>query len=355
MNKLPRLCAFDLVRCVAIFLVLAHHFTNGNVSVVPKSWSFNGFSIGSLGVSMFFILSGAALRYSDEGKYSLGRFVRSRFFSIFPIFWVGFAGAHLVYYLHFWGGGSPFLGIPKWKLVFSLLACDGWLGFLGPNFCVIGEWFLGCIIIIYAFYPIIRRLVEKWPIAVLAVQLALVFVLADRSVLHIPPFTNPLFRCFEFSCGVAFSRWGLVASSPDDKKRPRRLLLSSIAFAVVGLFVSLVSRHPSSAITFATIFLIGIIGFVVVYLIGDAICSVRAQKAIEVLSRYSFAAFLCHHVIANMLLSFYLSHGHVDTCHTILWFVLYLLITACTSFVLYAIGSYFARGLKNSFQRLAAR
>jgi len=270
------------------------------------------------------------------------------------VFWVGFAGAHIVYYLYF-GGFTPFHGIPRWKLLFSLIACDGWLGFLGPNFCVIGEWFLGCILVIYACYPIIRRLIEKRPIVVLAVQLAIVLALADRNVLQVPPFTNPLFRIFEFSCGVAFSRWGLLASSPDDKKRVGRLVLASIAFAVVGLFVSLISRHKYSAVTFVTIFSVGIIGFAIVYIVGDAICSARAKKAIETLSRYSFSAFLCHHVVSSILLSIYLSKGHVSTCHTILLFVPYLLITACASFVIYVVGNCIAKWLGNLLQRLQGR
>ena len=342
MNKLPRLCAFDLVRCVAIALVMVHHFSSGNISIFPARWSFNGFSIGSLGVSMFFILSGAALRYSDEGRYSLKRFVKSRFLSIFPMFWIGFVVAHLTYYLYF-GGFKPFHGVPKWKLLFSFLACDGWMGFLGPNFCVIGEWFLGCILIVYMFYPMVRLLVNEMPIAALVTQFSLVLVLADADILHIPPFTNPLFRVFEFSSGVAFSRWVLLGHQPDGKERLKWWTLASIAFLVVGLWVS---QCKYSATTFVTIFSIGMAGFMVTYITGAVVSSTRVKKTIAVLGRYSFAAFLCHHVIAGLLLSFYLSRGQVTACRTALLFFLYLVVVACASFVLHAAGRWLAQRLE---------
>ena len=344
MNKLPRLCAFDFIRCVAIILVIVHHFKSNHVSIVPESWSFNGFSLGSLGVSMFFILSGAALRYSDNGRYSFKRFIQSRFLSIFPMFWVGFMCAHFAYYLWF-GGFTPFSGIPKWKLLFSLLACDGWLGFLGPNFCVIGEWFLGCILIVYLLYPMVRLLVDEMPVAALVIPFSLTLALADADILHIPPFTNPLFRIFEFSCGVAFSRWVLLSSQTTSKKRKRWWLLASTVFLAVGLFVS---QYKYSATTFITIFSIGMAGFMVTYFVGDAICSERVKKNIAVLGRYSFAAFLCHHVIAGMLLSIYLSHGYVTECRTICLFLLYLVMVAGSSFVLYVIGNRLAKGMRKS-------
>lgn len=342
-----RLVEFDLIRCVAILCVMIYHFRSGEVGIFPESWNFTGFTLGSLGVSVFFILSGAAIRYSDEGRYSLGRFVRSRFLSLFPIFWAAFFVAHCAYFLWF-GGWGPFSGIPLWKIVYSIFALDGWLGgFTGPNYCVVGEWFLGCILIVYLLYPAIRRLVDWKPVWVLAIYLALVVALSWKYCLVVPPFNNPFFRGFEFACGVAFSRW-IVLAKPECRKMLFLIVcIAALGFLAAGMYAS---GHPRPATAFVTIFSLGIVAFLLLWFLGSLLKGEHAKAVLAVCSRYSFAAFLCHHVIAGILLSVYLGRCQPTGLLTILFFVAYLVLVGIASVSLHWMGLAFS----NVFRKFLA-
>ena len=51
--------------------------------------------IGDWGVSLFFIISGAALMYVYEKKCELKTFYKKRFFSIYPMFWMAYIAAFI--------------------------------------------------------------------------------------------------------------------------------------------------------------------------------------------------------------------------------------------------------------------
>ncbi|GAA4234893.1 acyltransferase [Actinomadura meridiana] len=91
----PRLRELDLLRFVAAFLVVLHHYV-GRISGwgVPNHHHMPGIAqiahFGNLGVDLFFLISGFVILMSAWGR-GVGDFAVSRTVRIFPCYWFGAA------------------------------------------------------------------------------------------------------------------------------------------------------------------------------------------------------------------------------------------------------------------------
>lgn len=93
-----RILYYDVIRAVACLSVIIIHFNasfsawSGGVFTYPNAvfpnFIFNqSVYLGDFGVSLFFILSGAAMFRTYGGReISLGAFYRKRFLSLYPMF-----------------------------------------------------------------------------------------------------------------------------------------------------------------------------------------------------------------------------------------------------------------------------
>src|SRR4051794_1611079 len=78
-----RLKQLDVLRTVAVLLVICHHNSIDNV-VSPVGW---------VGVDLFFVLSGFLVaglllaEYQKNGELNIGRFLFRRGMKIYPAFW----------------------------------------------------------------------------------------------------------------------------------------------------------------------------------------------------------------------------------------------------------------------------
>ena len=144
-KRKPRLFYLDWVRGLSAILIVITHFNNPYLVEHPIfANSPFGIYIGSLGVSQFLIISGAALMYSHEDaeKLDLKEFYWKRCKSIFPMFWIAFIIANV--YLFLRQGGIVAAQAPKYSVLLSVIGMDGYLSNAGiPTFYTLGEWFLG--------------------------------------------------------------------------------------------------------------------------------------------------------------------------------------------------------------------
>ena len=118
----------DLVRTAATALILVYHFAAefAAAGLLPgAAWPAFGAEVG---IELFFLLSGASLCWGRGGRFGARRYYAGRALAIYPCFWVGFAALFL--YGEVLHGNNA--GIPKWKLVFSVLGLDGYPIFLSP-------------------------------------------------------------------------------------------------------------------------------------------------------------------------------------------------------------------------------
>ena len=194
----------DLVRTAATALILVYHFAAefAAAGLLPgAAWPAFGAEVG---IELFFLLSGASLCWGRGGRFDARRYYAGRALAIYPCFWVGFAALFL--YGEVLHGNN--VGIPKWKLVFSVLGLDGYLLPLGANFYKIGEWFLGCLLLIYLLFPLLRRL-QNGRRRCLAATAALGVVWLAWPLCCPPPWDaahTVLGRVFVFWCGMLAAR-----------------------------------------------------------------------------------------------------------------------------------------------------
>lgn len=163
-----RISALDLIRFFACFFVATWHFycsVSGTFiysnSILPSLFVENRLSMGGIGVSLFFMLSGASLMLTYKAG-NLRLYAKKRFLAIYPMFWIAYAVATVADFLRW-----KKMGIGNIKLlIFTALGMDGYLsshGVISPDFYKLGEWFLGCIILLYLLFPLLHYCMEKKP------------------------------------------------------------------------------------------------------------------------------------------------------------------------------------------------
>lgn len=95
--KRERLFYLDFVRAAATLIIVLTHFNAWYLYTSPAmpekavfSLWFGNIYIGEVGVSLFLILSGAALMYVYENHLNIKQFYKKRFLNIYPLFWLRF-------------------------------------------------------------------------------------------------------------------------------------------------------------------------------------------------------------------------------------------------------------------------
>ena len=136
-SQRERILYFDLIKLIAMLCVFVCHFTRSleaagvgfDFKILPDTV----FSVylGSFGVTLFFIVSGAALMYVYEEKIDIKTYIIKRLKGIYPLFWLTYLFA---FFITFYENAGMNQGIPKARIIYSILGCDGNMLWFGPNF-----------------------------------------------------------------------------------------------------------------------------------------------------------------------------------------------------------------------------
>ena len=160
--KKEKIFYLDFIRVLSMIMIVTYHFyahfpenniTGTNIIFSDGKW-------GMIGVALFFMISGAALMYNYQERLDIKQYAIKRFTGIYPMFWIAYASLYL--YM-FYQMKSNITGLSPFRLIFSVVAMDGYLGCYTPTIYLIGEWFLGCIVLIYVVFPILRKCINRYP------------------------------------------------------------------------------------------------------------------------------------------------------------------------------------------------
>lgn len=149
-----RLFYLDVIRVACAILIVIYHFPlslSGEVDILHAT--VNG-SWGMTPVYCFFMVSGAAMmyKYGREEKLNIPAFYQKRFLHLYPLFWIAYV---IGFFAVFWQLCHLY-DIPSWSIIWSVLGIDGWIVNWIPTFYMVGEWFLGSIIMLYLAFPAVR-------------------------------------------------------------------------------------------------------------------------------------------------------------------------------------------------------
>lgn len=232
-------------------------------------------------MSLFIIISGAALMYSYEEKCDLKLFFKKRFTAIYPMFW----SCYIIMFLYaFYINKQTPVDIPPLNFLLTLVGMDGYFKYKIPNYYLVGEWFLGFIIIMYLLFPILRACLVKRTEVLTAFVVVLYFVcIRNYQYFDISFERNIITRLPGFLFGMIFVKY---------IKRVNIIQFVVSMVAALGMLFIEIPIHGMYKIT-----IMGIsVFFILVYI--AQIVQVEKVKAIFIwLSKYSYAIFWVHHII----------------------------------------------------------
>lgn len=341
-----RIIYIDLIRLFACFCVITVHF-NATVSgfdilgkfayensLIPNRYL--GIYLGDIGVSLFFMISGAALMFTNEHT-SLREFYKKRFLNIYPMFWIAYISVTVL---------SLLLGIrlpvlPRWKMIVSILGYDGYLqalGLLHGSFYQIGEWFLGCMITLYLFWPLLKEGLNRSPAGIWSASLVFNIVM---YLLFKPGwvYQNWFFVRFpELLFGMTVVKYRL-------DRYPLRMLCIVLA-AAAALF-----RLPMNpAGYYARIASLCAVLYVLLMICGRFIKAPAVKNAIVFAGGLTYPLFLVHHwIISRIARGIDLEHlTKIKTCGL---YIVYLMAAGAAAWLLKLAGTGVLKLFKGRSQR----
>lgn len=312
MNK-QRILYVDIARIVSCLLVLSYHFALavGSSLVTADISKYNNW--GNLyspsAVACFIIVSGAMLmyQYSDSG-FSIKNFYLKRIKSIFPLFWVAWLIAFInSLSIH---KAFPFPNVPKLNFLLTLTGLDGWIATNGAfgiamhnTFYLVGEWFLGLIIVLYVLFPIFYYAAKKnkYLMPVLLGILTCVFEVYNplNEVLD----TSLIVNAFYFSLGILI--YQILSGLSDDKRNRCECILGGI-----GIIIYVVYLFLPNMLTYCPRRIVFLGGALAIYFASMGLGALLQgkyysrlaigkglEKVISNIAKYTFAVFLLHHFI----------------------------------------------------------
>lgn len=340
--KAPRLFAPDAVRVFATLCILLFHFNylTASLSAAPAVGflTYANGSMGHIGVSLFFILSGYTLFLRWDGRMQLRPYFLSRIRSVLPMYWIGYLV--LFVYTDILHGAFP-RDIPKSRLVLTFLGMDGYLAAVVPTFYKIGEWFVGCILLLYAVFPLLLKAIDAHPRILLGAVCVLFAAWVLWDVSFVPIEHSFITRIPEFLIGMYFAKY----RSGFDLRRYG--FFFALPLCVV-LFVPLPLSEP--VLTLFT----GVCCFPVLFALAECIPAPRVRRAVSVCARYSYAVFLVHHVTLDLLFRPFLTGKSLSLGAVLGVFFVYLLIVCCLGVLLSAAQALVLRAWHAALSRLRA-
>lgn len=338
--KKERCFYLDFIRAIAVVSILITHY-NANfiymnaesaLDKVVLSTKVANIYIGDFGVSLFLIISGAALMYTYNERLELKTFYKKRFISIYPMFWIAYV---IVFAHHFILNGGMDQTIPKYRLLFTLIGEDGYIGTVISTFYLIGEWFLGFIIIIYVIFPILRIGVQKYPI----ITIVLIMTLYSYFTIHYNiNFIKNIFlfnRLPEIVFGMFFVQY------------IKKINIWVAGGALLLLLMNSICK-PELDASFQMTY-VGIASFLLLTYISQYLeKGILVKRVCQILSKYSYAIFLTHHYITQL----FVAKINLTTITRFESYILFIIICCVVGFfskLLYMLNNYVVASCRKYF------
>ncbi len=316
-NRKERISGCDFVRAVSALGIIIFHFScHSNSTFRPLLFHKNG-DYGIVFVTVFFLISGAMLYYNYMDGICLKDFYVKRFKSIYPMYYLAF----LYYYIEnvFQTSNWFYNGNPK-SLLLTLVGLDGYFSYRINNYFLVGEWFVGAIIIIYLIFPLLLFLFNKSSkitTIITVVGYGIALLLYHNGLLKIPYHQNIWVCLLSFEVGMLILKHRSILES-------KLVFIVAIACSIIlaGVKVPVLTESMAGH-------LLGIALFFVLFHIGDKLMSVPALgSAISRFGKLSYPIFLIQHQVILKVLAFRNPVSPVYSMITLLLVIAMILVEA---------------------------
>lgn len=283
-----------LLRVIGALSVFAYHFMPDAESVLRTPlatsavWQLIRDSSGSLGVSIFIIVSGLVFSWAWPRATDAAGFVRRRLAALFPLFWWVAVPLTVV---------ALFTGRMAWPEIWKVPFWLSGLGVLSPStfFPVVDAWwYMALALQLVCLYPLVRRLqdrigIDAFVVACGAVTGSAIWVARG---LHLDYLVIGFAGCrlLEFAVGMTLGR--LMESG----EKPHVPLMTFGALAIATVLCLAVAPDAVPRAVVAPLIVFGVVG-----LVGNA--QGRGAAVIGGASALSFAFYLSHSPWAKPILA----------------------------------------------------
>ncbi|MFC5370603.1 acyltransferase family protein [Arcanobacterium bovis] len=338
-----RLFYLDFIRALSVLIIILTHFNNpylANNGYLITNLPF-GIYVGGLGVSVFLIISSAGLTISYKRPINLKRYFKKRFLNIYPMFWIAWIVAFV--FLRFIYGTQSFGSGPIESFPLTILGFDGLAALFGMRtMFIVGEWFLGFIIVYYLIFPLLLWAIDRRPVisafVIVAINLGSLYVLTRYQHTYEPSAMIPV-RLIELAFGIYFVKY-----------------IKRVAWywAIPAVFVLLVGAAFPDLQENLTTAVVGPAFFVLLAIIGQKLDTKLVRIPVSLISKYSYAVFLTHHII---ILCAFMTVNIPALSQQNRW-ILFLglnVVIFVTSVVLYHVNDYVIKGFSAIFRKMTPR
>ncbi|MBE6828509.1 MAG: acyltransferase [Ruminococcaceae bacterium] len=318
-----KLSDIEFIRTVCALGIVVYHLSCHVEGSFKLFFSYANGQWGDAVVMLFFMMSGSMIYLNNKEVPSLKTFYYKRWKSIFPAFYIGFLAFFMwdvLKYRHFLFRED----VNPLSLVLTLFGIDGYFLYAVPSYYILGEWFLGALIMLYALYPALANGVRKRPYITAGIVTALYAWILVYNVFDIK-----LLRNF-FSCLISFYLGILVMKYRDTiKKFP-----VFIGAAAVMLILAFVKFPVNDNISVKNLIehVMGLSMYITFIWVGEFITRAKPLKILfEKLGALSYPVFLVQHQIIVRVLAVYSPLGAKDYMLTL---AVILAITLASAFLL---------------------
>ncbi len=251
-----KVVSLQWLRALAAWMVVFHHYIQVYRDFEPENKIEAFFTYhGSLGVDIFFVLSGLVMAMSiSRGHVSAARFCRDRATRIIPAYWLATVVFLAVLPFANWDAVSFLHGSTLRDVLFSMLFIPhehaSGIGYI-PVLTV--GWTLNFEMFFYAILAVALLINKKWSL-VIAVAVVLALPIGGRFGLPVGPIASNIVL-FNFAFGVLIYLVGIKLFRMQEWPRRRRYTIAAICASVA--LASLELRFPWYKEAFSVAMVVG--------------------------------------------------------------------------------------------------
>lgn len=323
-EKKKKITSIIFIRaCCCIGIVIFHYFCHSKGNFKFLHHTANS-PFGFMFVTSFFSISGFVLYYNYPKVQKIKTFYYKRWKSILLPYYICFFYFFLrIAFIHrklFYKGSWP-------NIFISLIGLDGYLSYKIKTYYLIGEWFLGALIIIYFLYPIITLIVNRNNIAINIIIICFFyFLMYKENFFTISKEINIITCLSSFYFGIESIRF-------------KKFFLGNKIVFIFSLSLFIFLYFIKIKIKFHLLIhqIQGFSLFILLYRIGNSVMLTNANAVFIEISNLSYSIYLFHHRIIYDILS--LNNPTEWYSHILLLSVTIILTIICSKIHLMVVNS----------------